>query len=228
MRTRLLSLFVTTAFLSTPFVASALVIDDFADDSLTQIAIVADPSNPQQDADTVATLLGNREIFLERTAGFGSASADANLTAEGYFSLATGPGVVASAALTYSGFGNVDVTDMGTANFLSFTARSDLDAVVTVSFLTAGAMSSATVNIPGLGAGTEQFVNIPLGAFLGGANLANVDAISVLVSGPSGPASLDMQISRLGTVQTPIPEPGTLALLGIGLAGLAHSSRRRA
>ena len=227
MRTRLLSLFVTTAFLSTPFVASALGIDDFADDSLTAIGI--GPPNPQQDDDTVAALLGGtRTIVLERTVGFGSASADANLTEAGYFSLATGPGVVASAALTYSGFGNVDVTDMGNSIFLSFTARSDLDAVVTVSFLTAGAMSSATVNIPGLGAGTEQFVNIPLGAFLGGANLANVDAISVLVSGPSGPASLDMQISRLGTVQTPIPEPGTLALLGIGLAGLAHSSRRRA
>ncbi len=226
MRTRLLSLVATTALISAPFTASALIIDDFIDDQIVEIGI--GPPNPQDDSNTVPALLGDRELYLERTAGFGSASADVNMSEADVYSFSTGPGVVANAALTYGNFGTADVTDGGVSAFFEFSVRSDLDALVTVNFVSAGSTSSADFNVTGTGTGAGdpfQFLNVPLAALVGTADLTLIDAISVVISGP---ASLDLQIGELRTVQNPIPEPGTLMLLGMGIGGLTFASRRRA
>ncbi len=226
MRARVPALLAVVALLSAPVAASALTIDDFVVDQL--VAIPIGPPMAQSDANSEAMALGVREIFLERAAGFGSASADSSLTEAGVFSFSTGPGVVAGAALTYGGFGTVDVTDGGDSLFFELSVRSDLDAIVTVNFLSSGAISSADFAVAGMGTGVGdsfQFLNVLLSDLVGTADLENIDAISVFVSGP---ASLDLQIGVLRTVNTPVPEPGTLALLGLGMIGLAHSSRRRA
>jgi len=207
----------------------ALTIDDFSDDQLVSIPI--GPPTPQTQADPgVPVPIGERELNLTRTEGFGSASADSNLTQEGRFSFSTGPGVVANALLTYVTGGGLDVTDGGASSFLELAARSDLDATLMVSFLSAGGanVSSLELFLPGTGTGAGdpyQFLSAPFADLIGTADLTDVGAIEVAIEGP---ASLDLQIDVLRTVPQPLPEPGVLALLGLGAGAAALFSRRRA
>lgn len=221
---RIVAPFALAALVSLSFSAEAGTIDEFTDDQFVLIPI--GPPTPQSANDTTPLggfLVANRTIVLDRTVGFGIASVDSNLTQASQLSFNTGAGVVATATVVYTDFvgGALDVTDAGESEFVEIFARSDLDATIRVSFQSGGSLSSFDFALNGTGTGLGdpfQFLNVNFAGLMGDADLTAVDTIFLDIFGPP---SLDLQIDLLRTVKTPIPEPGTLALLGLGVAALA-------
>ena len=222
--------------LGTPLVASALVIDDFAA-PLTTNAVVGlgglpNPVNATGGGAAAGAIGGNRGVALERTAGGGTASVDVGLSTANALSVSTGAGVAANATVIYdgdtngtpntSGLGGIDVTDSGANSVLRLLVESDQAGVVFRITFHDGAVNTFLdlVTTGGNTFGSPQLLSGNLAA-LNQDILKNVGAITIDVFGPT---SFDVSMKQFTTA---VPEPGSLALVAIGLAGLRYAGSRR-
>lgn len=221
-----------------PLAASALVIDDFGASQAVTIGL-GGPPNPVVSTGGVAAggaVGGSRSVVLERTASGGSASVDVGFSASDALSVSTGAGVVANALLIYdgdtdstpntTGLGGVDVTEGGVNSLLRLLVEADQsDVAIRVTFHEGTNNSSADlITTGGNTFGSPLLLVANLAALTpggtGAADLTNVGAITVEIFGPT---SFDVSIRQF---EAAVPEPGTLALLGLGLSGLAYGGRR--
>jgi hypothetical protein len=219
-----------------PMAASALVIDDFTTPLTTNAEIgLGGLPNPVEDFGgglAGGAIGGARGVSLERVAGSGTASVDVNQSVENTLSVSTGAGVAAQARIIYDGDtdGALNTTglpglDVTAESLLRLAVRSDQSGVVfRITFY--DGVGSTFLDLVTAGGNTFDTPDpeplIGDLTLLDQGILANVGAITLDIFG--GPTAFDVSVSQFDLA---VPEPGSLALMAIGLAGLRYAGSRR-
>ncbi|MBT9485986.1 MAG: PEP-CTERM sorting domain-containing protein [Rubrivivax sp.] len=225
---------------------AGVVIDDFSFDQATASTNVVGGSDATSAGSDSSILGGYRDLAVTKTAGGGSVSmgvADDVLSyasSSGQAGAAQGTGLVRwDGANTLAGVdadglddasGDVGVElNIGAVSFLIdvITADQTFDLTFSVwtdknldDMITDGEVDSFTTTI------MDNFVGQKYVSFsnFGTANFSRVGALQLMIDGTGSAGSLDFTVDIIQAV----PEPGSLALAGLALAGLGMARRRKA
>jgi hypothetical protein len=215
--------------------AHALLIDTFDAGSLGFV-----PAGTTADSQVAGAMLGGeRDESVTNTSATGGILAGAGGGSYGYGAIgAAGSGLLswdgadASAALDAKGLDGADFTEGATHGALSIEILSnDIAAplILTV-YTSATEFSQITVPTPGgIPGGPALTLEIPFASFVptgAGADFANVGAFTLEIVGLTEP-QLDLTLGSIATAPLTVPDPGTFALLGLGLVMLARWSGQR-
>lgn len=175
---------------------------------------------------------GEREIVVTKTGGGGTVTAGVNIV-PGAFDYSSPFGTTGKALLIWdgpgsSGLGNIDLTQGGVNTGILLNGASDLGAKLILSIFTdASNYSTTMLMLPGGNTLTSFFT--PFGTFIpvgSGANFTKVNKITLLFDGSSSPNVDGIVLGDLRATN-PAPEPGTMALVGLGGASMLAKLRRR-
>lgn len=222
--------------------AQAIVIDDF---STSQAALTVTYPPAGQTAKSSASgagiLGGERDMLISLTGGMIAGNQLSSTVSSGYYSYSQDAtikgrgelwwdGVNGSAILNPSGLGGLDLSVGGIHALLMGVLFDDLPVDVTITvYSDAGNASSSTQTLPGDVYASSEFTfdYSNFSTLLGsGANFAHVGAITL--STGSNTTAPDLVLEYLTTSEpASVPEPGTLSMLGIGIAAVGLCARRR-
>ncbi len=220
------------AFASPSFAAT---VDTF-DSTHSVTANSGTPSATSSAGPGIGTILGGeREITVDYLSGPGSATININQAGNSLFAYSSDADTIGRATVLWDGVGSggfaaTDLSDGGVNDAFGLKiVFDDLAAIVTLAVCSGASCSTAVVNLPG-GIFVATDILVPFLSFVGTADFTAATEISMVIDhGPAGNPlpSLDVQIDLIITT-TEVPEPATLALFGLGLAGLGFARRRKA